>query len=69
MRWSTADALHCQRTHAAILATCGAHHLFTVKGNRPLLRQALLRLPSAHAPGTRRRRTEHGRTEFARSGH
>src|SRR3954469_7993805 len=59
----TADALHCQRTHADFLATRGAHYLFTVKGNQPLLRQALLHLPWAHAPGTRRRGTGHDRTE------
>jgi predicted transposase YbfD/YdcC len=59
----TADALHCQRTHADFLASRGAHYLFTVKGNQPLLRQALLRMPWAHAPSTRRRGTGHGRTE------
>src|SRR4051794_13047348 len=58
----TADALHCQRAHADFLATRGGHYLFTVKGNQPLPRQALLRLPWAHAPGTRRRGTGHGRT-------
>src|SRR3954447_2445111 len=59
----TADALHCQRAHADFLATRGGHYLFTVKGNQPLLRQALLRLPWAYAPGTRRRGTGHGRSE------
>jgi predicted transposase YbfD/YdcC len=59
----TADALHCQRAHADFLAARGGHYLFTVKGNQPLLRQALMRLPWAHAPGTHRRGTGHGRTE------
>jgi predicted transposase YbfD/YdcC len=59
----TADALHCQRAHAEFLAARGGHYLFTVKGNQRLLRRALLRLPWAHAPGTRRRGAGHGRTE------
>src|SRR3954447_11162763 len=59
----TADALHCQRTHANFLAARGGHYLFTVKSNQPLLRQALRRLPWAQAPGTRRRGRGHGRTE------
>src|SRR3954467_15789968 len=59
----TADALHCQRGHADFLATRGGHYLFTVKGNQPLLRQRLMRLPWAQAPGPRRRGTGHGRTE------
>jgi predicted transposase YbfD/YdcC len=59
----TADALHCQRAHADFLAARGGHYLFTVKGNQPLLRQALIRLPWAQAPGSRRRGSGHGRTE------
>src|SRR3954471_1569752 len=59
----TADALHCQRAHADFLAARKGHYLFTVKGNQPLLRQELIRLPWAHAPGTRRRGRGHGRTE------
>jgi predicted transposase YbfD/YdcC len=59
----TADALHCQRTHADFLAAHGGHYLFTVKGNQPLLRTALRRLPWAQAPGARRRETGHGRAE------
>jgi hypothetical protein len=59
----TADALHCQRAHAEFLAARGGHYLFTVKGNQPLLRTELMRLPWAHAPGTRRRGVGHGRTE------
>jgi predicted transposase YbfD/YdcC len=59
----TADALHCQRTHADYLHARGAHYLFTVKGNQPTLRRALARLPWAHAPGLRERNAGHGRTE------
>jgi predicted transposase YbfD/YdcC len=59
----TADALHCQRAHADFLAARGGHYLLTVKGNQPLLRQELRRLPWAQAPGTRRRGTGHDRTE------
>src|SRR3954447_22957576 len=59
----TADALNCQRGHADFLAAHGGHFLITVKGNQPLLRQALVRLPWAQAPGTRRRGRGHGRTE------
>jgi predicted transposase YbfD/YdcC len=59
----TADALHCQRTHADFLATHGGHYLFTVKGNQPTLRRAVAGLPWAQAPGLRRRGTGHGRTE------
>src|SRR4051794_8829637 len=59
----TADALHCQRAHADFLAARGGHYLFTVKGNQPLLREELRRLPWAQAPDTRRRGTGHGRTE------
>jgi len=52
----TADALHCQRTHADYLHARGPHHVFTVKGNQPTLRRALVRLPwpqgPAYATGT-----------------
>jgi hypothetical protein len=41
----TADALHCQRAHADYLHARGAHYLFTVTGNQPVLRRALARLP------------------------
>src|SRR3954462_14027977 len=51
----TADALHCQRAHADFLAARGGHYLFTVKGNQPLLREELRRLPWAQAPGSPRR--------------
>jgi predicted transposase YbfD/YdcC len=59
----TADALHCQRTHADYLHGRGAHYLFTVKGNQPTLRTALARLPWAQAPGQLERHVGHGRTE------
>jgi predicted transposase YbfD/YdcC len=59
----TADALHCQRAHADFLAARGGHYLFTVKGNQPLLREEMRRLPWAQAPGSRRRGTGHGRSE------
>ncbi len=59
----TADALHCQREHAAWLAERGGHYLFTVKGNQPTLRRALAALPWAQVPGQRRRQRAHGRTE------
>jgi predicted transposase YbfD/YdcC len=59
----TADALHCQREHAAWLHARGGHYLFTVKGNQPNLRRALAALPWGQAPGSRRRQVAHGRTE------
>ena len=59
----TADALHCQREHAAWLHARGGHYLFTVKGNQPALRQTLVRLPWACAPGQLERHHAHGRAE------
>jgi hypothetical protein len=59
----TADVLHCQRAHADFLAARGGHYLFTVKSSQPLLRQALIRLTWAQAPGTRRRGRGHGRSK------
>jgi predicted transposase YbfD/YdcC len=59
----TADALHCQRTHAEFLTTRGGHYLFTVKANQPTVRAAVRRLPWAAAGGSRRRDRGHGRTE------
>jgi predicted transposase YbfD/YdcC len=59
----TADALHCQREHAAWLHARGGHYLFTVKANQPTLRRALAGLPWAQAPGSRRRQVAHGRAE------
>jgi predicted transposase YbfD/YdcC len=59
----TADALHCQHSHADYLHARGAHYLFTVKGNQPTLRRALARLPWAQVSGTRDRHASHDRTE------
>jgi len=59
----TADALHCQREHAAWLHARGGHYLFTVKRNQPALRQTLVRLPWACAPGQLERHHAHGRAE------
>jgi hypothetical protein len=59
----TADALHCQRAHADYLHGRGAHCLFTVKGNQPVLRRALARLPWAQVPGLIERQRGHGRLE------
>jgi predicted transposase YbfD/YdcC len=59
----TADALHCQRAHAAYLHARGGHYLFTVKRNQPTLRAALARLPWAQAPGVFERSRGHGRIE------
>jgi predicted transposase YbfD/YdcC len=59
----TADALHCQRTHADWLHNRGGHYLFTVKNNQPTLRAAVRRLPWAQAPGSRQRGHGHGRAE------
>jgi hypothetical protein len=55
----TADALHCQREHAAWLHARGGHYLFTVKRNQPALRQTLVRLPWACAPGQLERHHAH----------
>jgi predicted transposase YbfD/YdcC len=59
----TADALHCQREHAAWLHARGGHYLFTVKSNQPALRRALAALPWGQVPGSRRRQLGHGRSE------
>jgi predicted transposase YbfD/YdcC len=59
----TADALHCQREHAAWLYARGGHYLFTVKANQPTLRRALAALPWAQVSGSRRRQAGHGRAE------
>jgi hypothetical protein len=59
----TADALHCQREHAAWLHAHGGHYLFTVKANQPTLRRALAALPWAQVAGSRRRQVAHGRVE------
>jgi len=59
----TADALHCQREHAAWLHARGGHYLFTVKSNQPALRRALAALRWGQVPGSRRRQLGHGRSE------
>lgn len=59
----TADAVHCQRAHADYLHRRGAHYLFTVKGNQPILRRALARLPWSQVPGLLERDAGHGRKE------
>ncbi len=47
----TADALHCQRSHAHYLVTRRrAHYLLTVKGNQPALHTQLAGLPWADVP-------------------
>src|SRR3954464_10066618 len=47
----SADALHCQRSHATYLVGRGAHYVLTVKGNQRRLRDALARQPWATVPG------------------
>jgi predicted transposase YbfD/YdcC len=59
----TADALHCQREHAAWLHAHGGHYLFTVKSNQPVLRRELAALPWGQVRGSRRRQSGHGRAE------
>lgn len=47
----TADAMHCQKTHAGYLVDQrGAHYLLTVKGNQPALHSQLAGLPWADVP-------------------
>jgi predicted transposase YbfD/YdcC len=59
----TADALHCQDSHAHWLADRGGHYVFTVKGNRPKLRAALAAQPWGAVPGTKTIEVGHGRRE------
>lgn len=59
----TADALHCQDSHAHWLVAAGAHFVLTVKGNRPRLRRALATQPWGQVPGRRMTERGHGRTE------
>lgn len=59
----TADALHCQDSHANWIVAAGAHFVFTVKGNRPRLRRALAGQPWGQVPGQRLTERGHGRTE------
>jgi len=59
----TADALHCQDSHANWIVAAGAHFVVTVKGNRPRLRRALATQPWGQVPGRRLTERGHGRTE------
>ncbi len=59
----TADALHCQHSHANWIVAAGAHFVLTVKGNRPRLRRALATQPWGPVPGLRYAETGHGRAE------
>jgi predicted transposase YbfD/YdcC len=59
----TADALHCQRSHATYLHKIGAQFCFPVKHNQPGLYVALDALPWAQTPiGHRHVEHGHGRT-------
>lgn len=59
----TADALHCQRTHATYLHEIGAQFCFPVKHNQPGVYAALDTLPWAQTPiGHHRVEHGHGRT-------
>src|SRR5438046_730324 len=61
----TADALHCQREHAAYLARRGAHWILTVKGNQPGLHAQVAALPwRAVADADRDTARGHGRREI-----
>ncbi|WP_198154125.1 ISAs1 family transposase [Catenuloplanes japonicus] len=61
----TADAMHCQREHAAYLATRHAHWILTVKGNQPHLHTQLSRLPWPQVPQAARHDDRgHGRREI-----
>lgn len=55
----TADALHCQRSHAEYLHQHGAGFVFTVKQNQPALYAALDALPWAEVP-IGHREVDHG---------
>jgi predicted transposase YbfD/YdcC len=59
----TADALHTQREHATYLHDRGAHHLFTVKRNRPTFYAALTRLPWSAVDRQLSRQSGHVRAE------
>jgi hypothetical protein len=59
--WSPRSLLHRQRAHADFLSARGGHYLFTVKGNQPLLRRALMSLAWAQAPGSPAGRLRHHR--------
>ncbi|MDP9429303.1 MAG: ISAs1 family transposase [Actinomycetota bacterium] len=59
----TADALHCQRSHADYLVGRGAHYALTVKANQRTLRDALAHQPWGQVPGLVQRSVGHGRRE------
>ena len=59
----TADALHCQDSHANWIVAAGAHFVLTVKGTRPRLRRALAGQPWGPVPGQRSTERGHGRAE------
>lgn len=60
----TADAMHCQREHAAYLGRRRAHWVLTVKGNQPGLHAQLAALPWRAIPVAYRDRDRgHGRQE------
>ncbi len=61
----TADALHCQRSHAEYLVgRRGAHYLLTVKGNQPALYNQIAALPWTDVPdGHTTAGKGHGRIE------
>lgn len=59
----TADALHCQDSHAHWIVAAGADFVLTVKGNRPRLRRALAAQPWGQVPGRRLTERGHGRAE------
>jgi hypothetical protein len=60
-----ADALQCQREHVTYLAGRGAHWIFTVKGNRPILHTQLTGLPWTAVPDAHRDLDRgHGRWEI-----
>src|SRR3954451_5048402 len=59
----SADALHCQRSHATYLVGRGAHYVLTAKGNQRRLRDALARQPWATVPGLVQYDVGHGRRE------
>lgn len=59
----TADALHTAAAHARYLHQRGAHYVFTVKENQPVLHDRLDSLPWQLAPRLEYAERGHGRTE------
>jgi predicted transposase YbfD/YdcC len=61
----TADALHCQKSHAKYLVEeRGAHYLLTVKGNQETLRKHIAGMPWTDVPiGHNKHDRAHGRIE------